>query len=341
MDSQKKYTRRNCLKFMGILSASTLLPNFFIQPAFSKTSPNIKKFSRTLPFMSTYVTIIIYDPSWQKAQEAQEMAFKKIKELINVFNRFDDNAQIGWLNKNKKLTEFSPHILTVLNRAKYISKFTSGKFDVTILPLLETIKYEIEFHGHFPSPKIINEILPSIGWNNLHVDPQKITLSADSKITLDGIAKGYIVDMAAEVIKSYKIRHAIIDAGGDIRAIGAKPNSPWIIGIEDPYLEKKYIRIVKLKDLAIATSGDYRNFFDPNKRFYHIIDKQGRISPQRTMSCSVIAENATTADGLATGLYLFAPEESMRLANKNNIPILMVTHGRRTFVSRAMRNFLA
>jgi len=335
----RTYSRRYCLKVIGLLSASTLFPNFFVKPVFSSTTPKLKKISRTLPLMSTYVTITIYDTSLDRAYDAREMAFAKIKELINIFNRFDNNTQLSYLNKNKKLTDIPPDFLKLLKQAKEVAKITSTKFDITVLPLLELIENEIKTHGHFPSPKLIQEILPYVGWKNIHISSKEITLSSESKITLDGIAKGYIVDQAAEVLKGFNVRHAIIDAGGDIRCVGAKGDSPWIIGIEDPYLKKEYIQTIKIKDLAIATSGSYRNFFDSAKKHFHIIDKQGVISPQRTISCSIICKNATLADGLATGFFAISPEESLALANHYNIPIFILTHGGRIFTSNLWNNF--
>lgn len=208
------------------------------------------------------------------------------------------------------------------------------------MPLLETIEEELRVHGKFPQLEEIREILPYVGWENIHISPKKITLSKETKITLDGIAKGYIVDQAAEVISKYGIKHALIDAGGDIRLIGDKDGKQkWTIGIEDPHMEKKYIQTVKLSHLAIATSGNYRNYFDHSKKIFHIIDKDLDLSPQRTISCTVMSKTACLADGLATGFFCLSPEKAVKVANELNLPILMVTHGERCLSSNTWEKF--
>ncbi len=336
----KKITRRNFLKKVGLLTVSTSIPSFFVTPVFGKGDTNTQKFCRTLPLMNTYVTITVYDNSRYRAQEAMDKAFSKMKALINIFNRFDKNSHVSWLNQNKRLTDVPEELLNVLMRAKSITKLSNGKFDITVLPLLEIIEYEYKIHGHFPEPKLIKEVLPYVGWKNISISKRKIELSSQSKITLDGIAKGYIVDQGAEILKKSNIKHALIDAGGDIKTIGGKDRlQGWKIGVEDPTGRKRCITTVRLSNMAIATSGNYRNFFDQSKRVFHIIDKKGSMSPQRTISCSVIAKNACIADGLATGLFALAPEEATEVANNLNIPIFVVTHGNRTFSSNTWRYF--
>ena len=337
---KKKYTRRDCLKILGFLSITSTIPFLSVEPVFSSEFLRLKKISRTLPLMNTYVTIIIFDESKDRAIEAQSKAFSRIKQLIKIFNRFDPNSHVGFLNENKQLNDVPPELFTLLLKAKSISKLSLNKFDITILPLLELIEDEVKIHGHFPEIKEIEEVLPYVGWENISISPKKITLSKGTKITLDGIAKGYIVDQAAELLISEGIKHAIIDAGGDIRAIGNKDgNRSWRIGIEDPDMEKKYIQIINLPNLAIATSGNYRNFFTPSKKLFHIIDKEMALSPQRTVSCSVISNTACIADGLATGLFCLSPEKSVKIANGLNIPLLTVAHGKRIFKSNSWAKF--
>ncbi len=337
---RKKYTRRECLKILGFLSISSTIPFLSVEPVFSSEFLKLKEISRTLPLMNTYVTITIYDESRDRAIEAQSKAFSRIKQLIKIFNRFDPNSHVGFLNENKKLNDVPFELYDLLLKAKSISKLSSNKFDITILPLLELIEEEVKIHGHFPEIKDIEEVLPYVGWENLSISPKKITMAKGTKITLDGIAKGYIVDQAAEVLKRCGIKHAIIDAGGDIRAIGNKDeHRSWKIGIEDPDMEKKYIQIINLSNLAIATSGNYRNFFTPSKKLFHIIDKEMVVSPQRTVSCSVIAKKACIADGLATGLFCLSPEKSVQIANELNIPLFTVAHGKRFFKSYSWTKF--
>ncbi len=335
-----KYTRREYLKVLGGLCLCSTIPKFFITPAVAQNRRNLQKVQKALPLMSTYVDITIYDESRERAYAAMEQAFNKIKELIAIFDRFDNNSHVSYLNKYKRLTEAPYELKEVLKISKKVGEITSYKFDITILPLLEEVEKEIKVHGPFLEPKRLAEITPYIGWENLKINGNKIELSAESKITLDGIAKGYIVDQAVDVLRKNNISHAIIDAGGDIRALGGKTeNMAWNIGIENPDGSGSVLKTVKLKDMAIATSGNYRNFFDKSKRFFHIIDKKGAISPQYISSLSVISRSACVADGLATGLYLFPPAKVISLANNYNIPVMIITTGNNIFTSNKWDNF--
>jgi len=338
---ENKYTRRGCLKVIGLLTIAGTATFLRIEPVFGHNISKLKKVSRTLPMMNTYVTITIYDESEDKAIDAQSKAFFRMKQLIDRFTRFDPNSYVGFLNENKQLNDVPPELYDLLLKAKSISKLSSNKFDITILPLLELIENEVKIHGHFPEIKDIEEVLPWVGWQNISISPKKITMAKGTKITLDGIAKGYIVDKGAELLIKCGIKHAVIDAGGDIRTIGDKDgHRSWRIGIEDPYREKGFIQIIGLSNLAIATSGNYRNYFNSSKKLFHIIDKEMALSPQRTVSCSVIAKSACIADGLATGLFCLSPEKSVQIANKLNVPLFTLTHGKRFFKSSSWEKFI-
>lgn len=335
-----KYTRREYLKILSGLCLCSTIPRFFITPAVAQKTKSLHMIEKNLPLMSTYVNITIYDESRERAYLAIEQAFNKINELISIFNRFDEDSHVSYLNKHKKLTDVPYELKEVLKISKKVAEVTSYEFDVTILPLLEEIENQIKVHGHFPEPKKISEITPYIGWDNIKIKPNKIELASESKITLDGIAKGYIVDQAVDVLRRNNITHAIINAGGDIRALGGKSNNTaWHIGIENPDGTGTILKTVHLKDMAIATSGNYRNFFDKSKKHFHIIDKKGAISPQQISSVSVISKNACLADGLATGLFLLPPDKAISLADKYNLPVMIVTRGNSIHISNHWRNF--
>ncbi len=339
MKHKRIFHRRDCLKFLGAVVAASISTPFFISPADAQVA-RLKRVVRTLPLMSTYVTITIYDNSRERALEASYAAFAEMERLVNIFNRFDKNALVGFLNDTKKLTDVPPELLEVLSLSHRVYRFTGGRFDITVLPLLEITKSRYEVSHCFPSYREIQEILPYVGWKNLSVSRKKITLTSGAQITLDGIAKGYIVDRASEVLRDKGIKYALLDAGGDIKAVGDKGGTLWRIGVEDPTGQRQYVQRVKIKDLAIATSGNYINYFDPSKRHFHIINIKNGSSPSRITSCSVIAKRAVMADALATGFYLFQPEKGISLANEKGIPVAILTHGDRLFVSSSWKGFV-
>jgi FAD:protein FMN transferase len=135
-------------------------------------------------------------------------------------------------------------------------------------------------------------------------------------ITLDGIAKGYIVDRAADVLAGYQIKNFLINAGGDIRTMGHKQGRrPWTIAIQDPHKKKHYPDIIHMNDGAIATSGNYEVYFDQEKLFYHIVNPKTGYSPQADTSVSIKAPTTMEADALATTVFVMDPIQGIRFIN--------------------------
>ena len=123
-------------------------------------------------------------------------------------------------------------------------------------------------------------------------------------MTLDGIAKGYVVDQGIEALQRHGIRDAIINAGGDVRAInGSDARPPWKIGIRDPHDAKRLCAVVALRNGALATSGNYEIYFSADRRLFHIIDPHTGYSPDGYSGVTVLAERSVEADALGVTLY--------------------------------------
>jgi len=154
-------------------------------------------------------------------------------------------------------------------------------------------------------------------------------------ITLDGIAKGYIVDRMAEILNLNGISDYLINAGGDIRAQGTNSEGKyWVVAIEDPKKDANYPDIISINNEALATSGNYENYFDKNKLFHHIINPHTGSSPVYGYSVSVKAKTATEADALATALFTMKPEKAVKLVeNLDGVDCLFFTKGRKILKS--------
>jgi thiamine biosynthesis lipoprotein len=302
--------RRNFLKVMAVLGLELVVP-----PAFAIPLSNVKfdkklfKLEKTLPLMGTFVTITVLDPSADKAQEAIEAGLSKTKELNNIFNRFNPNTQVSELNKKRILKDISPHLCEVFKKSNYYYRLSQGSFDVTIKPLVDLFKKTFAFKGSPPSLAKIKETLSLVGANMIYCSSKEIKLKEGMGVSFDGIAKGYIVDKTAETIKNMGINYALINAGGDIRAIGEKN---WQIGIKDPFNKGDYIELINLKDNAIATSGNYEIYFDRKRLYHHIIDPKIGYSPGFSCSVSIVAPNAVDADALSTTAFVLKPLQGKR-----------------------------
>ena len=128
-------------------------------------------------------------------------------------------------------------------------------------------------------------------------------------ITLDGIAKGYVVDRIAGVLSDHGLKDYLINAGGDIRSAGTREDGqPWRVGVQDPAKEDHLPDVIALSGMAVATSGSYEIYFDPERTHHHIVSAGTGSSPQLSESVSVIAPSALEADALATSVFIMEPE---------------------------------
>jgi len=158
-----------------------------------------------------------------------------------------------------------------------------------------------------------------MGYDKVSLDPKSrsVTIPPGCSIDLGGIAKGYIVDQAVGVLRGY-VSSALVNAGGDLYALGSKPGGmPWVIGVQDPRRPddpSAFIETLYVKDLAVATSGNYIRFVEiGGKRYSHIIDPRTGWPVDTIPSATVVARDTTTADALATAVSVLPPEESVKL----------------------------
>ena len=160
----------------------------------------------------------------------------------------------------------------------------------------------------------INQTLPFIGSDKIIISSNKIQLEPEMSITLDGIAKGYIVDEALQILKDSGIKNAMIDAGGDIATLGTKPGGEkWVIGLRNPNNKSESIVEFQLTDMAITTSGNYERYFDEDATIGHIMDPHTGRSIYKCSSASIIAETCTEADILSTAVFVHGPEKGLQI----------------------------
>ena len=328
------FGRRQFLGLLGLIGLGSLTPvlNWSAPPQSLSGEQNICK---TLPLMNTLVTIAVVDRSRERALMAQDLAFQTMQELIPIFDRFRSDSHISSLNQNGILHDVPPDLFQVLTACSDLYEQSQGHFDVTILPLLQRTRDMVDRNGLPLSPLQIKDLQSLIGFGHIHLDSQTVRLDRPGMgITLDGIAKGYIVDRAVTSLARDGIESALVNAGGDIRVIGGKGDDLWRIGIQDPMRKEGHIGRLGLRQAAIATSGSYEQFFDPWARHHHLINTSG-YSPIRPVSTTVVAPTAIQADGLATALFLMPPDKGLQLADAlPGVQAALVTRGNRIMTTK-------
>ena len=311
--------RREFLKITGMLGAGVATSSLAIPLAEAiKFDKNLYKVSKSLPTMGTIVSMTVLDPSKDRGEEAISMAFNEIERLVKIMSRFDTSTPLYQLNSKGFLPEAPPELSYLINKSKYYYQLSNGLFDVTIKPVLDFFAQSFKDHQNISyNEKGMKDLLKLVNSKFITTNGRYIRFKMDGmQITLDGIAKGYIVDKATKKLSDMGIKHALINAGGDISTIGGKENNrPWKIAIEDPLNKKKYPSVVSIKNGSIATSGNYEIFFDKEKVFHHIINPETGLSPLRNVSVSIQAPTTMEADALSTAVFLLDPTSGTKLIN--------------------------
>jgi len=215
--------------------------------------------------------------------------------------------------------------LDVLILSQRISELTSGYFDITVGPLVELWGFGRNVNQQVPSADEVEKAKSKVGWEYLVINPSAKTIEKQRAIWLDvsAIAKGFAVDKVAGLMETKGIEHFLVEIGGEMRVKGFnRQQQRWRVGIETPsLLQNQAQQLVQFSDKAIATSGDYRNYFEKDgQRFSHTIDPStGMPVKHNIASVSVVADTAAEADALATALNVLGEVAAIELANKEHL----------------------
>lgn len=311
-------------KYILIATIATILVAFlFIYALFNTTQ------KRTQLKMGTYVQITLNGPAWTGFDKIFNRAFLAIDKVENIASTFDKNSELSAINKNASEypVRVGEELYNLIEEALDISKNTEGAFDITVAPLVELWGF-YKMQNVFPPENKIKEALEAVGYDNVILDKNNKTIFLKKKgvrMDLAAIAKGYAVDKAAQAIKQCGINSAVINAGGDIYCLGRKTIfQKWSVGIQDPAQKGNIIKRIYLEDKAVATSGGYEKFFVyGGKRYCHIVDPRTGFAVQGFSSATVIADNCTLADALATAMCVLGKGRLEKIKEKYNVEIIM------------------
>jgi thiamine biosynthesis lipoprotein len=234
--------------------------------------------------------------------------------------------------------------MEVIKKAQEISELSEGGFDITVGPLTELWR-KARKEKIFPSIEEVKEKLGLVNFKNIETDQEgKVFLKKKGMaIDLGGIAKGYAVDRAFELLKSLGYRNLIINAGGDLRVGGLKIDQPWSIGIQHPRESQKILARISVSDMAVATSGDYEKFFlYQGKRYHHIFSPKDGFPTDDCQSVTVICKEGMIADALATAVFVLGPEKGYTLCQKlEGVDCLIVDQEGKIIISPGLKDRIA
>lgn len=242
--------------------------------------------------MDTAVEITAYGPEVQPAVQAALAEFQRIQ---TISDRYSPDSQVTRINQmagiDKVVTD--PSLLAMVNRAGEISQQTDGAFDISVGALTEL--WGVGHKGDYvPAESEISRVLPLVDYRRVITDmaDHTVFLPAEGmKLDLGGIAKGYAINRAANILRERGIQSALINAGGDIQVIGPKPGGmPWRIGVQDPRSAERLIAKITLTDWdMMETSGDYQRYFiKAGIRYTHILDPKTGKQPREVAGVTLV-----------------------------------------------------
>lgn len=282
----------------------------------------LKSFKETRVLMNTFVGVEVFAGDSTKAYRAMWAAFDEMERVSKLLSNYDPESEVCRLNAyaGKGKMEVSRELYYVLKRSVEWGRITDGAFDVTLGPVLRLWGFS-GVKPQIPSKDDLQSGLKLVGYRHLLVDPKCPQVSLTLRgmnLDLGGVAKGYVVDRAVEVLKAQGIANAIVDAGGDLRVLGHNPNGQrWRIGIRHPRRVNELIGVVEVDSGAVTTSGDYeRFFFKGGVRYHHIIDPRTGMPARGCVSVTILAPSALDADALATAVFVLGPQKGTELINR-------------------------
>lgn len=252
----------------------------------------------------------------------------ELDRIVAEMSHWQADSQLGCFNRAAAGTwQMLPEgFFTVMQQALLIAEDSDGAYDPTAGPLVDCWGFgPAPRRSAPPSPEQITTARAAVGWQRLRLDVTQRRLLQPGGVQLDlsAIAKGYGVDRLAEVLMSLGVRHYLVEVGGELRGQGCKPDgSPWWVQIEQPGEAQEAAPLVLALDgLAVASSGDYRRYFEADgQRYAHTIDpRDGWPLRHALAAVSVVHASALQADALSTALYVLGPERGMDYAIRHGL----------------------
>ena len=276
-----------------------------------------REFERTGPVMGTVAEVKVVAPSEEAAGRALDAVFAELDAVDEAMSVYREGSDVARINASAGASSVSvgPGTIEVLEEAKSVSALSGGAFDATIGPLIDLWGFR-SLHFREPGKAEVEAVLAGlVGFGNIIIDPERGTVrlaKPGMSIDLGGIAKGYGVDRAARALREAGMERGLVNVGGDLYCLGEKA---WRVGIRHPRAAEKLMARIDVANAAVATSGDYENYFESGgRRYCHILDpRTGCPAETDVVSVTAVAGSCSQADAIATAVLVLGAADGMAL----------------------------
>jgi len=302
---------------------------------------------RTQHMMGTVIQMTALDVPEGQAGPVLDAAMAEMKRLENLLSEWREDSEVSQINRAAGLhpVQVSQATLDNVRVGLEVARWSDGAFDLSWAALRGLYLFQ-PGHERVPTDQEIAERLPLVNYKNIVLDEHNHSVFLRNKgmaLGLGGIAKGYALERAAEIVKRAGIRNFMFFGGGQVVVQGKKAGRAWRVGVQHPRLPD-YFGFVEAKRGSIATSGDYEHaFIRDGKRWHHIIDLATGRPVQHTAAVTVLSESPFYADAIDTALFIMGPKKALaklRSAPGPKADALIVDADMRVHMSPGMRQHL-
>lgn len=280
--------------------------------------------------MGTVFTVVAYGRDRNYLAEVVDEVFDEVDRLDGQMSNYQPASELSGINREAGSRDVvvEPKLFHLLEDSFRYSRDTGGAFDITVGPLMKHWGF-FRGQGRLPSPAEIEQVRTRVGYPHVMLDPHRRSIRFDTRgveLDLGGIAKGYAVDRAVEILRSNGISAALVSSGtSSIYALGSPPNERgWTVRVRDPYDPHQVGDVLRLQNYSLSTSGSYEKFFQlSGKTYCHIMDPHTGWPVEGMLSTAVLAPSTTQSDALSTSFFVLGPAGSHRyLAAHANLMVV-------------------
>ena len=335
-----------------VLTAAGICIGILILTEGSRYFVQNQKCQKQLFAMDTYMEFTAYGKNSEKAVDA---AIEEVQKLDAMLSAENSKSEVYALNEQGNL-QATDDLAELILRGKEIYQETDGLFDDTIYPVMKLWGFPTGNY-HVPTAAEVQKKLALVDENKVEIQTRDsdekgrdskekakfVTLGADQQIDFGGIAKGYTGQKLAELFQEYGVSSALVSLGGNIQAIGTKPDgSSWKVGIRDPKGgQQDYIGVLSVENQAVITSGGYERYFEEDgKTYIHIINpRTGYPADGDLLSVTIVSKDGTLADGMSTALYIMGYEKACQFwrQHREEFNVILVTDDGKIHISENLK----
>lgn len=266
-----------------------------------------------------------YHITYQCNDDLQPEIEAELKKVDNSLSTFNQQSVISKINRNEEMS-VNEMFEQVFNKAQYVSQETDGAFDITVAPLVNLWGFGFKT-GENPSKEKVDSLMQYIGYQTVSLNNKKVRkVHPNTMLDAAAIAKGYACDVIAQLFRDKGIKNFMVEIGGEVITCGNSPKRiPWKIGVTKPVddslnTQQEQQAVLNVTDMAMATSGNYRNFYyKGGKKYAHTIDpKTGYPVQHSLLSATVLAKDCATADAFATAFMVMGIEKAKKVLEKHS-----------------------